>query len=110
MMKADGGKNEETMKPYTKTYYSYFGYYPGEFVPCEVCGAAAVDTHHIKARGMGGTKEKWYNQIENLMALCRKCHDDYGDKGQFIDFLKRIHKIFLFRCTKDNEREIFKLE
>jgi 5-methylcytosine-specific restriction endonuclease McrA len=54
-----------------------------------VCGAQAVDVHHIEARGMGGNKEA--DVIENLMGLCRKCHIEYGDKKQYKEFLKDIH-------------------
>jgi predicted metal-binding protein len=38
---------------------------------------------------MGGSKEKDF--IENLIALCRDCHDEYGDKKQYKDFLTQIH-------------------
>ena len=34
------------------------GYDETDFIPCEVCGAQAIDIHHIEARGMGGTKKK----------------------------------------------------
>jgi hypothetical protein len=39
---------------------------------------------------MGGTKKA--DTIDNLMALCREHHLQYGDKKQFIEFLKDIHK------------------
>ncbi len=58
--------------------------------PCESCGAKAVDIHHIEARGMGGNKEA--DKIGNLMALCREHHIEYGDKKQYIEYLKEIHK------------------
>ena len=77
------------MKKHTKVYMSYFNYDVGDFIPCEVCGTTAVDIHHINCRGMGGSKEK--DDIINLMALCRKCHIEYGDKKQLIDFLRKIH-------------------
>jgi predicted restriction endonuclease len=78
------------MKKHTKIYLDYFGYGIEDFIPCESCGAKAVDIHHIEARGMGGNKEA--DNIENLMALCRKHHIEYGDKKQYIEYLKEIHK------------------
>lgn len=77
------------MKRHVKTYLRFFGYGEEDFIPCEVCGAKAVDIHHIDCRGMGGSKEK--DDVENLMALCRKCHVEYGDKKQHIKFLKEKH-------------------
>jgi len=78
------------MKKHTKIYLDYFGYGIEDFIPCECCGTKAVDIHHIEARGMGGNKEA--DNIGNLMALCRKHHIEYGDKKQYIEYLKEIHK------------------
>jgi 5-methylcytosine-specific restriction endonuclease McrA len=78
------------LKKHTKIYLDYFGYYPGEHIPCEVCGTTAVDIHHIKSRGMGGSSTKDF--IENLMAVCRECHHEYGDKVQHYDYLNNIHQ------------------
>jgi predicted restriction endonuclease len=78
------------LKKHTKIYLDYFGYGIEDFIPCESCGAKAVDIHHIEARGMGGNKEA--DKIGNLMALCRKHHIEYGDKKQYIEYLKEIHK------------------
>lgn len=76
------------MKPHTKIYLDSNGFDTTDFIPCEVCGGKAVDIHHIIARGMGGSKNS--NTPENLMALCRACHIEYGDKEQHMEFL--IHK------------------
>ena len=78
------------MKNHTKVYLNHFGYTGEDFICCEVCGARAVDLHHIFRRGMGGSKSA--DTIENIMALCRKCHIEYGDKKQYMDFLKEKHK------------------
>ena len=78
------------MKNHTKIYFKYFGLTKADFVNCEICEAPAVDIHHIEARGMGGTKKA--DTIDNLMALCREHHLEYGDKKQYIEFLKEIHK------------------
>lgn len=77
------------MKNHTKIYLSSLGYDIGDFIQCEVCGAKAVDIHHIEARGMGGSKTK--DVIENLMALCRSCHNKYGDVTKYKPVLKKIH-------------------
>ena len=77
------------MKKHTKIYLDYFGYDTSDFIPCEICQAKAVDIHHIDCRGMGGSKDK--DTIENLQALCRKCHIKFGDNKQHIEMLKDIH-------------------
>jgi 5-methylcytosine-specific restriction endonuclease McrA len=77
------------MKPHTRIYLSGMGYDETDFIPCEVCESKAVDIHHINARGMGGSKTA--DTLENLMALCRHCHDAYGDITKFKDDLKTIH-------------------
>lgn len=83
------------MKKHTRIYLDYFGFHETDFVPCEVCGRQAVDIHHLKARGMGGSKSKDY--IENLQALCRGCHSDFGDRKQHLEELKEIHNEYILR-------------
>jgi len=78
------------MKKHTKIYMDHFDYGIEDFIPCEICGKRAVDIHHIEARGMGGSKSA--DEIENLMALCRICHTEYGDIKDLKDMLKQIHK------------------
>ena len=46
---------------------------------CSMCGEWGADVHHISNKGSGGSKCKDY--IENLICLCRKCHDKcHSDK------------------------------
>jgi len=78
------------MQNHVKVYFQFFGYDKSDFIPCEVCKGEAVDIHHIECKGMGGSKTK--DNIENLMALCRKHHEEYGDKKQYKEMLKAIHK------------------
>lgn len=77
------------MKPHTKIYLDFFGFTEGDNVPCEVCARPAVDIHHIKARGMGGSSTR--DEILNLQAVCRECHIKYGDKKQHVDMLRIRH-------------------
>jgi 5-methylcytosine-specific restriction endonuclease McrA len=81
------------LKLHTKIYLNYFGYDITDFIPCENCGRKAVDIHHIDCRGMGGSKVK--DTIINLMALCRECHIDFGDKKQYLDYLRHVHELKL---------------
>lgn len=77
------------MKKHTKVYMDYFNYTVGDYIACEICKCPAVDIHHIDARGMGGSISK--DIIENLMALCRDCHIEYGDKKNLKEWLQKIH-------------------
>lgn len=81
------------MKNHTKVYLRFFGYSGYEFMPCEICGARAVDIHHIRARGMGGSKEK--DNIENLMGLCRAHHVEFGDIEKHRPYLIEVHERFM---------------
>jgi hypothetical protein len=85
------------MKKHVKTYLDYFGYDQSSWIACEMCGQTAVDINHIDARGMGGSKLK--DNIENLMAMCRKCHIDLGDKKEHKVMMKVVHQV------KMNERK-----
>jgi HNH endonuclease len=85
------------MKKHVKTYLDYFGYDETSWIPCEMCGQTAVDINHIDARGMGGSKLK--DNIENLMAMCRKCHMELGDKKEHKVMMKVVHQV------KMNERK-----
>lgn len=77
------------MPKHTAVYYGYFNLDPSDTIYCEICGAVAVDTMHIKPRGLGSTK--LLDIPENTMAGCRKDHEFYGDKPEYFDFLVEIH-------------------
>jgi len=77
------------VKKHTKIYMQHFNYVLDDFIPCEICGARAVDIHHIHRRGIGGNPNA--DRIENLMAVCRSCHIEYGDKKEHLEWLQEIH-------------------
>jgi len=72
---------------HTKIYMNHFGYGEQDFIPCEMCSSRAVDTHHVLGRG------KSMDVIENLMALCRECHNKAHDGDYSKGELLRIHLI-----------------
>lgn len=79
------------MQKHTKIYFEYFGFDVGDFVACEICGKKATEIHHIEARGMGGDPSGSKDSIENLQAICRSCHLEFGDHTDMKDKLKDIH-------------------
>lgn len=58
------------MKKHIKVYLKHHGYGEQDIILCEKCGGVAVDIHHKIPKSLGGTDD-----IENLIALCRNCHD-----------------------------------
>lgn len=86
------------MKNYTKTYYNFFKYDLCDFIPCEICSKPATEIHHVLARSKRKDLE---NDITNLMAVCRNCHVEYGDKKQHLEFLKQVHANKISGVTKN---------
>lgn len=80
------------MKKHTQIYMNYFGYKDGDWIACEICEKKAVDIHHIDSRGMGGDPKGKKDVIDNLMAVCRLCHDTFGDIPEAKELLYKIHK------------------
>jgi 5-methylcytosine-specific restriction endonuclease McrA len=78
------------MAAYKKTYLQHFNYGEQDFIPCERCGRRAVDIHHILYKSLGGD-----DSIDNLMALCRVCHDSAHDQKIPMEELQKIHAKFL---------------
>lgn len=58
------------MLKYKKIYMKHHGYGEQDMIQCSVCGCRAVDIHHIEPKGTGGKDD-----IQNLIALCRRCHE-----------------------------------
>lgn len=79
------------MRKHTKIYFEHYGYTKADWIGCEWCGSTAVDINHIEARGMGGSKTK--DQIENLVAMCRKCHIDFEAKKITKEELREKHNL-----------------
>jgi 5-methylcytosine-specific restriction endonuclease McrA len=88
------------LKSYTKTYFKYFGFDESSWIPCEICGAKAVDIHHLEPRSRVKAK---LNLIDNLMALCRRCHEDCGKSMAMNETAKLIHRKKLLSVTIEHE-------
>jgi 5-methylcytosine-specific restriction endonuclease McrA len=77
------------MKNYVKTYLKYFGFSPADFIPCEACGAKSVEIHHLRPKSLD---KKLENNIGNLIALCRLCHEAAHRDRKFNEELKLTHR------------------
>lgn len=80
------------MKSYTKKYLDFalehYNRDPHEIL-CEIpeCNKKAVDIHHILGKGK---YPELRDDINNLIALCREHHEEFGQKKQFIEYLQKI--------------------
>tara|TARA_R100001463_G_scaffold44370_2_gene92221 strand:+ start:3852 stop:4127 length:276 start_codon:yes stop_codon:yes gene_type:complete len=91
------------MIKHKKVYCTFFNYNIGDNIICECCQhKKAVDIHHIKPRGMGGTKCCNINEIPNLVALCRDCHNKAESNKSFN---KKVQIIHLKNIIKKLENE-----
>ena len=82
------------MKRHTKIFLNSRGLTGYEYYACEWCGrTATVDVHHIENRGIGGSK--LLDTPENLIGLCRPCHDRAHKDREFNEKLKQRVKEIL---------------
>ena len=75
------------MQKHVKNYMNHFGYGEQDFIPCEVCGSQAVDLHHVIYKSQGGSDE-----VNNIIALCRRDHESAHSGDLEIEYLKEIIK------------------
>ena len=75
------------MVKYKKNYLDHFKLTTADFIACEFCNAPAVDIHHATFKSQGGKDD-----ITNLIALCRNCHNKAHNSRQFNENLKLIIK------------------
>jgi len=81
-------------KQYIENYFRSLGLHPeADVVFCEYCGIIANDIHHIEYKSQGGTDEP-----ENLIALCRYCHNSAHDSIIDKEMLQLIAED---RCEKE---------
>ena len=80
------------MQKHIKVYMNYYRYDISDFIPCEACGCKSNDIHHIVFRSKFGKKTKdQQDAIENLIALCRECHNKAHDNKLTKEWLSELH-------------------
>lgn len=82
------------MQNHTKNYLKHFNYTIADTILCERCKQLAVDIHHIIPRSKFGSKRKEeQDNVMNLIALCRDCHDkahaEKITKDELFEIVKR---------------------
>lgn len=75
------------MKKHVKNYMKYYDYAQDDIILCEVCFSQAVDLHHIIYKSQGGS-----DNVDNIIALCRTCHEQAHSNELSVDYLQAIHK------------------
>ena len=81
------------LKDHKKAFSKYWGYSDQDIPICWSCYKGyAVDIHHIENKKMGGSPGNKKNSIDNLIPLCRKCHDFAHKDKLFNQSLKDILK------------------
>lgn len=78
------------MKKHTKIFLESRGLSQYDTLLCEVCQAPMTDCHHITNRGAGGSK--LLDTPENLIGLCRPCHNLAHRDREFNEGLREISK------------------
>lgn len=79
------------MQKHTKVYLEFFPSHTG-FYHCEICHNEATEIHHITRRSEFGSKMKdQQDVIENLIALCRKCHELSHANIFTKEYLSEVH-------------------
>lgn len=79
------------MLKHIKVYLTYYDIGEQDVISCEYCShpgrvdLGGFDIHHINGRGPGK------DVIENLMCLCRKCHDKANTYELSKKELQEIH-------------------
>ena len=86
---------------------TFFWLEESDYISCEMCGCQGQDIHHIKARGLGGSKCMDY--IENLICLCRDCHNRAERDKQFNTYCRIQHleniKKYLYENYIDRNKQ-----
>ena len=93
------------MKNYTRTYLTVINELTDDndtFVPCECCGGRSTEIHHIlnKNRLIEHGILNLKDTIENIMAICRGCHDEFGDKDGYLPILLKTHSDYISNHTE----------
>jgi 5-methylcytosine-specific restriction endonuclease McrA len=76
------------LKKHIKIYHDFHGIDYGDWIGCRVCGTTAQDIHHIEPKGMGGRPNA--DTPDNLIALCRSCHEKAHANILTKEYLKQL--------------------
>jgi len=81
------------MKEHTKILFKGRNWKIPEDAFCTHCKTFAVDTHHYRNKGSGSSK--YLDYYENLIPLCRLCHDIAGVDKEFnhLVYIKNLENI-----------------
>ena len=84
------------MIKYKKIFIDYWGYTIADYIPCACCNSKSIDIHHLIFKSQGGKDEP-----DNLISLCRECHNKAHADTDFNNHLKQIHANNIERFTEN---------
>ena len=85
------------MQKYVKVYFDFFKLGIDDYILCQGCNRnKANDIHHLAFRSQGGKDE-----INNLIALCRECHNKAHSNKEFNELLRKQHVNRIKRITEN---------
>ena len=90
------------MQRHARNYYNHFELAEQVHVNCEICGRKAIDLHHIIKRNKNQSK---YDKIENIIALCRSCHEKAHANAITKSVLLYTHRQILANHKKKYEKQ-----
>ena len=73
---------------YKKVFLKFWDFTIADYIPCAYCSSPSVDIHHLVFKSQGGKDEP-----NNLIALCRYCHEKAHKDKNFNLYLKELHEI-----------------
>lgn len=74
---------------HVRVFMSFFGYDPGDFIPCIWCGGPSNAIHHIRFRSLIFGEDR--DKIENLCSVCQIDHDRCHNEPEFNELVKQKH-------------------
>ena len=95
-------------KDYKTIFYKYWGLSKEDSLSCWGCfQRPAIEIHHLKSRGFGGSPKNLLNVPRNLFPVCRQCHTlAHSNRAVNEEFKKELNQKIDEKEFEENENGI----